>query len=110
MGSSESITEETLNSLEKFTCAIYPKRGRRVAQTKVDEARLFAFLKEFKPTQKNPLAGIKGIDGSNLPPCYPVFLQQAKRTNLIASVWKNATELNTGNALIQKNYFMTCLS
>lgn len=110
MGSSEFIREETLDSLEKFTCAIYPRRGQRVAQNEVNEARLFAFVKQFKPTKKNTLAGIKGIDGSYLTPCYSVFLQQVKRTNLIASVWNNATDLETGNFRIHVIFIYSSLS
>ena len=75
---------------------MYPKRGKKVPAPTVNEARLFAFLKVFKPTKKDPLAGIKGIDGSNLPPCHSVLLQQIKRTNYICSIWNNATQLEQG--------------
>ena len=96
LGFSETISENTLASLEKFTCEMYPKRGKKVPAPTVNEARLFAFLKVFKPTKKDPLAGIKGIDGSNLPPCHSVLLQQIKRTNYICSIWNNATQLEQG--------------
>ena len=94
LGSSESLTKETLSLLEKFTCDIYPKQGKKIVT--VNQDRLFSFMKAFKPTQKNPLAGVKGIDGSNLPPCYSVLLQQILRTNYICSIWNNANLLNTG--------------
>lgn len=97
LGSSEELSDESISILENFTCEIYPKRGRRVAASTVNEARLIAFLKEFKPTKKNPLSGIKGIDGSNMPPCHTVLLQQMKRTNFICSFWNKATELEPGN-------------
>ena len=94
LGSSESLTKETLSLLEKFACDIYPKQGKKIVT--VNQARLFSFMKAFKPTQKNPLAGVKGIDGSYLPPCYSVLLQQILRTNYICSIWNNANLLNTG--------------
>lgn len=97
LGSSECVNEEVTFLLEKFTGEMYPKRGRRVAPSSVNEARLFAFLKEFKPTKKNPLSGIKGIDGSNMPPCHTVLLQQIKRSNYICSFWNKATEMEPGN-------------
>ena len=100
LGSSEIVDDEAIFNLEKFTCAIYPKRGKRVAASSVNEARLSAFLNEFKPSKKNPLSGIKGIDGSNMPPCHSVLLQQINRTNYICSFWNKATELEPGTDIL----------
>jgi hypothetical protein len=73
LGTSEELSDETIFILGKVTCEIFPKRGRQVAASTVNEARLIAFLKEFKPSKKNPLSEIKGIDGSNMPPLAKQF-------------------------------------
>lgn len=58
----------------------------------INEARLELFLKTYKPKGKKPLSGVKGIDGSNLPPCKSVLLQQIKRANVICSSWNRADQ------------------
>ena len=60
----------------------------------VYEARLELFLKIYKPKGKRPLSGVKGVDGSNLPPCKSVLLQQIKRVNVVCSTWNQAHETN----------------
>ncbi|KAK4013814.1 hypothetical protein OUZ56_026367 [Daphnia magna] len=53
------------------------------------------FLSIYQPKRgKNPMANVKGIDGSSLPPCHSVLLEQIKRTNAICSVWRNGTVFN----------------
>lgn len=94
LGSCECVNDELTFLLEKFTWEMHPKRGRRVAPSTVNEARLFAFLKEFKPTKKNLLSRIKGIDGSHRPSCHTVPLQQIKRTNYI--FWNKVREMEPG--------------
>lgn len=44
--------------------------------------------------EKNPLSGIKEIDGNNMPFCHSVLLQQIKRTNYICSFWNKARNWN----------------
>jgi hypothetical protein len=53
------------------------------------------FLKIYQPKRgKNPMTNVKGIDGSSLPPCHSVLLEQIKRKNAICSVWRNGTVFN----------------
>ena len=40
--------------------------------------------------EKNPISCATNMDGSSLPPCYPVILQKLRRTNYVCSVWLNA--------------------
>ena len=90
LGSSELISESTMASIEKFACDIYPKNKAVL----INEARRVAFERAYKPTKNKPLGGMKGIDGSNLPPCQSFLSQQIRRTNYICFAWNNATNLN----------------
>ena len=96
LGSSETISDETFASIEKFTCDIYPKNK----STSINEARRIIFERAYKPTKNKPFGGLKGIDGSNLPPCQSVLLQQIRRANFICFSWNNATDLKPGNCVV----------
>lgn len=52
--------------------------------TSVDECRFVAFMKINKPKGKMPLAKVKEIDGSLMPPSKTVIFQQIKRANAIS--------------------------
>jgi hypothetical protein len=70
----------------------------------VKECRMDMFLKIYQPKRgKNPMANVKGIDGSSLPPCQSVLLKQIKRTNAICSVWRNGTVFNPQVILLSAN-------
>ncbi|KAI9556019.1 hypothetical protein GHT06_018585 [Daphnia sinensis] len=40
------------------------------------------------------MAKVKGLDGSLMPPCKTVLLEQIKRANSICSIWNKATASN----------------
>jgi len=69
----------------------------------VDEARLDLFMKAYKPKGKKPMGQLKGIDGSSLPPCRAVLIQQIRRAHYLCSAWNNAT-IFTHQDLSPENY------
>lgn len=90
LGKSSTIDNETQESLEEFVCKMYGFKNI----TSVNEVRFLMFSKFYKPTSKNPMSSLKGLDGSALPPCLSVLYQQILRANVICSTWNNATVLN----------------
>lgn len=61
----------------------------------MDECRCVSCMKVYKPKDKMLMSKVKGIDGSLMPSCKTVLLQQIKRANSICSIWNNATVRNT---------------
>ena len=55
------------------------------------ERRFLSFTKLYQPKEKLPLAKVKGIDGSLMPPWKTVQKQQIKRANSICSIWNQAS-------------------
>lgn len=63
--------------------------------TKQDLIGIFVSTYESKK-QESPLVIKKKINSQLLPPCKRVLIQKIKRTNQIASIWCNATQLRPG--------------
>lgn len=89
LGSMEMLSEATIKSIEKFVCEMYGTKGAE----SVNESRFALFMKVYSPKGKHPMASVKGIDGSLLPPCRSVLIEQIKRSNAICSFWNSATVL-----------------
>ena len=90
LGTSETIQEDTVKIIEQFVCTMYGNKNLE----SVNACRYQMFMKIYKPKNKNPLSSVKGIDGSSLPPCKSVLMEQIKRTNSVCSIWRNAIEFN----------------
>ena len=75
----EYLSEETLQCLERFVCAIY---GMRKCSA-VNEARKAIFWKNLK--QKNKITDI-----SLLPPCSTSLQKKSLRANYVANMWRHA--------------------
>ncbi len=91
LGSVEMLSNSIIDEIEKFVCQIYGAKGVK----SVDECRFFSCMKVYKPKDKMLMSKVKGIDGSLMPSCKTVLLQQIKRANSICSIWNNATVRNT---------------
>jgi hypothetical protein len=88
LGESQTVDDATFNILESFTCLMYGKKNI----SSVNEARLDSFLKTYQPKKDNPMAKVRGVDGSALPPCRDVLRQQVLQTNFVCSIWNNANK------------------
>ena len=89
MGEEEGLTADLEANLEAFTCALfgYPKLQS------INEARHAYCQEKCSPDSvSSPLEGLKAVDPSLFPPCQMVLVQQIKRTWLLATLYKNATE------------------
>ena len=85
------LQRDTIQQCELFICSLYgqPK------QTSVDQARHKIFQQTYAPKNvADPLDRIKGVNPSAMPPCSKVLLQQLKRANYVASMWKQASQPN----------------
>ncbi len=98
MGKDEKPSQCIIDAVEKFVCAMYGSKSASVNATRFD-----LFMKKYKQKGKKPMGSIKGIDGSNMPPCYSVLLQQIYRVNHISMSWNNATILELLVSLPQEN-------
>ena len=59
------------------------------------EARCAIFSQKFAPTKESePLAKVKGVDSSTLPPSNSVLAEKVKRINYVTMTWKNADKEN----------------
>ena len=87
LGTSSDISTSVTDAVEEFVCILYGKPSLK----NVDDVRFAIFREKYAPTNRNdPLERIKGADPSLLPPSKPVLLQKIRRTNYVASIWKNA--------------------
>ncbi len=77
LGSVGMLPDSIIEEIEKFVCQIY---GAKRVKT-VDECRFVSFMKVYKPKDKMLMSKVKEIDGSLMPPCKTVLLQQIKRAN-----------------------------
>lgn len=59
----------------------------------MNESRFALFMKVNSPKGKHPMASVKGIDGSLLPPCRSVLIEKIKRSIAICSIWNSAIVL-----------------
>lgn len=75
----EILFDAPINSIEKFVCKKYGIKGTE----SVKECRFCSFMKVYKPKGKRPMASVKGIDGSLLPPFKSVFIERIKWANAI---------------------------
>ena len=99
LGLTKYLSQQTIDEIEKFVCQVYiparaPLKLKKV--TAVNDLRHIMFLRSFKPTGKKPFSGLKGIDGSAMPPCRPVLYQQIQKAHFISFVWNNATKMSPG--------------
>ena len=92
LGANPFVLPGVQQTLEQFTCCFY---GFKTLKD-VDEARFLSFYSIFKPAPgaASPLSKIKSVEPSLFPPCKRVLIEQIKRANLIAAIWKNATFSN----------------
>jgi hypothetical protein len=59
-------------------------------------ARYQIFCNKYEtPKQKKQSIQVKGIDGSNLPPCRSAIYQKIARANRLCSVWNKANSFNS---------------
>jgi hypothetical protein len=87
LGKTQSLPEKELATTEEFVCILYGRKNLK----KVDNARFAMFLQNYAPKKiEDPMAKIKGINPSSMPPCKAVLANKIKRANYVASVWKNA--------------------
>ena len=105
LGTSHSDATDMVQC-ERFVCHLYGKPKLESINT----ARLVLSEQTYAPKSKKiPLAMIKGVNPSSLPPCSNVLHNQLKRTNYIASMWKRAhlqkpcTAEPEGNGWAQEN-------
>ena len=93
LGSVENVSEESVVQIEKFTCEMYgiKRNTDKTKMAEVNDARYQIFCKKYDtPQKKKQNIQVKGIDGSNLPPCKSALSQQIARANCLSSVWNNA--------------------
>jgi len=96
LGESLELTEETIDGVEKFVCAMYGHRG----YTSVSEIRYSIFMKKTTPKSQCKISEkCKGIDPTMLPPSKPALLQKIKRSNFVSRLWKQANCRNPNDGL-----------
>lgn len=90
LGSNKTISEKTSAVIEKYVCKLY---GRpKVNNT--NKARLDCFVDTYKcKSTKNPLVLKKTLNAQVFPPCRAVLMEKIARTNQVAAIWTNATEV-----------------
>jgi len=98
MGNDEKPSQCVIDVVEKFVCSMYGSKSVSVNATRFD-----IFMKKYKHKGKKPMGSVKGIDGSNMPPCHSVLVQQIYRVNHICMSWSNATVLEPHLSLPQEN-------
>lgn len=101
MGNEGKPSQSVINAVEKFVCAMYGSKSASVNATRFE-----LFMKKYKHKGKKPMGIVKGIDGSNMPPCYSVLVQQIFRVNHICMTWNNATVLAPNISLPEQNGWM----
>ena len=83
----EELSQSTINHCETFVCHMYGQ----CSDTSVNKARFHIFKKTYaQKSLEDPLASIKGIYPSSLPPCAATLHCQLKRANYVAAMWKCA--------------------
>lgn len=93
LGTSETLTQELINDLQRYVCLLYSTKKNSKDTALVNEKR--ALLLDAKLPKKNKLKSLKNLksfDPVCLPPCLDVLLQKIKRANLIANRYRNAHE------------------
>ena len=86
MASSSELEADTFRSLCQYMAAMH---GR--PNTSHNQARLEIFERAYKPSKRgHRLSKLKGIDGSNLPPCEAELFQHAKRASFVSKMWATA--------------------
>jgi len=83
LGEEWDITEDLIDDLEEFTCAIY---GR--ARIHVDELRHIR-IKELC-AKKDQLYPSRNVDLGSLPPCRRSLEQHIRRVNYQVGIWKRS--------------------
>ncbi len=97
LGHNEIIKEDTTKIIEGYVCAMYEKKHVKT----VNACRMDMFLKIYQPKKgKNPMANVKDIDGSFLPPCHSVLFERIKRTMVFVLFGK------TEPFLILKSFYL----
>jgi len=84
LGEEWNITEDLINDLEDFTCAIYG----RARVHKVDELRHIR-IQELC-AQEDQLHPSKNVDLGSLPPCRRSLEQHIRRVNYQVGIWKRS--------------------
>ena len=94
LGSSEIVSEEVVKEIERFTCQLYniTSNTDKNKTPEVNDARFQIFAQKYDSPKKlkGLVLQVKGIDGSNFPPCKSSLLQQIYRANCLCSVWNHA--------------------
>jgi len=87
IGKSRRVQQAVISKVERFVSTLYGKPS----MSNVDETPLALFRQWNSPsTRGNPLHKLKRSDPALLPPCKTELVQKIKRTNYVASVWRNA--------------------
>ncbi len=83
---SSLTSEDVINQLKMFTCEVYGiKKNTDVdKRPTVNDARYQMFCDKYSSKKKKKLSllEVKGIHGSNLPPCKSALEQQIKRAKM----------------------------
>lgn len=85
LGNSWEVSDETMKSLEAFTCAMY---GNNRCSS-VDELRL---CKMKESCEDKPTNALRNVDMSTLPPCKRCLIQHIRRVNYQVAIWQRAHE------------------
>lgn len=91
LGSSESVSKENINHIEKFVCKMYGRNNLN----RVNDVRFDLFMRNYgnrASPSKDPFDRIKNFDSSLMPPCSDTLFCKIKRVNQICALWSFATE------------------
>ena len=83
IGSNWELTEELMDTMEKFVCELYGSKKSRV-----NEARYELFHRKYAKQNKV-------VDMSLLPPCKSTLEKHLQRANYVARIWKCCDISNT---------------
>ena len=87
----EETTKATTTTLQNFTASIYGAKDG----TNLNKHRYQKFEKGYGPKMKgkNPLAKLKGIEASAIPPCESECNMHIRRVAFVAKMWAKADQL-----------------
>lgn len=87
----DETTETSRATLQHFTASIYGAK----AGTALNKHRYQKFENSYGPKMKgnNPLAKLKGIDASGIPPCESECNMHINRVAFVSKMWANADQL-----------------
>ena len=90
MSRGTEVSDATRTTLLNFTAKIYGAKEN----TSLNKCRYQKFIQAYGPKGqgKNPLANLRGIDASGLPPCEDEVITHIKRASFVANIWATADQ------------------